>query len=111
MVVAGRQGRRVVVVPDHLAVGWGGSFHSGALLLLPGQGLLGFQHTDAWVDTGRGGLQTGLQTGAGWVEGVGVEHCSVGRRSDRLAVQLHLLLRIPELQGARPLVRRGLLPV
>lgn len=40
-----------------------------------------------------------------------VEHRSVGRRSDRLAVQLHLLLRVPELQGAGALVRRGLLPV
>lgn len=42
MAVAGRQGRRVVVVSDHLAVGRGSSFHSRALLLLPGQGLLGF---------------------------------------------------------------------
>lgn len=53
----------------------------------------------------------GLQTGAGWVEGVGVEHRSVGRRSDRLAVQLHLLLGVSKLQGAGALVRRGLLAV
>lgn len=53
----------------------------------------------------------GLQTGVGWVEEVGVEHCSVGRRSDRLAVQLHLLLRISELQGAGTLVGRRLFPV
>lgn len=62
MAVAGGQGRRVVVVPDHLAVGRGGSFHSRGLLLMPG--LLGFQHTDARVHAGRRGLQTGLQTGA-----------------------------------------------
>lgn len=29
------------------------------MLLLPGQGVLGFQHTDAWVDAGRRSLQTG----------------------------------------------------
>lgn len=39
--VAGAQGRRVVVVPDHLAVGGRSSFDSRALLLLPGQGVLG----------------------------------------------------------------------
>lgn len=42
---------------------------------------------------------------------VGVKHCSVWRRSDRLAVQLHLLLGVPELQGAGALVRRRLLAV
>ena len=42
---------------------------------------------------------------------VRVEHGSVGRRSDRLAVQLHLLLRVSELQGAGTLVRRRLLAV
>lgn len=42
---------------------------------------------------------------------MGVEHCSVGRRSDRLAVQFHLLLRVSKLQGAGALVRRRLLPV
>lgn len=57
-------------------------------------------------------LLPGLQTGTGWVEGVvGVEHRSVGRRSDRLPVQLHLLLRVSKLQRAGTLVRRGLLPV
>lgn len=25
---------------------------------MPGQSLLGFQHTDAWMDTWRGGLQS-----------------------------------------------------
>lgn len=42
MVVAGGQGCRVVVVPNHLTVCWWSSFYSRALLLLPGQGLLGF---------------------------------------------------------------------
>lgn len=42
---------------------------------------------------------------------VGVKHRSVGRRSDRLAVQLHLLLWVPQLQGAGALVGRGLLAV
>lgn len=55
-------------------------------------------------------LLPGLE-GAGGVEGVGVKHCPVGRRSDRLAVQLHLLLRVSKLQGAGTLVRRGFLPV
>lgn len=53
----------------------------------------------------------GLQAGVGWVEGVGIEHCPVGRGSDRLAVQFHLLLRIPQLQGAGALVGRRLLPI
>lgn len=47
MVVAGVEGRRVVIVSDHLAVGRRSSFYSRALLLLPGHGLLGLQHTDA----------------------------------------------------------------
>lgn len=42
---------------------------------------------------------------------VGVKHCSVRRRSDRLAVQLHLLLGVPELQGAGALVGRRLFAV
>lgn len=55
-------------------------------------------------------LLPGLE-GAGRVEGVGVKHRPVGRCSDRLAVQLHLLLRVSKLQGAGTLVRRGFLPV
>lgn len=42
---------------------------------------------------------------------VGVKHRSVRRRSDRLAVQLHLLLGVSELQGAGALVGRWLLAV
>lgn len=111
MVAAGRQRGRPVEVPDHLVIGRRSSFEPRALLLLPGQGVLGFQHTDAWVDAGRRSLQTGLPTGPGRVKMVGVKHCSVWRRSDRLAVQLHLLLGVSELQRAGSLVRWRLLTV
>lgn len=53
----------------------------------------------------------GLPTGPGRVKMVGVKHRPVWRRSDRLAVQLHLLLGVSELQRAGPLVRRWLLTV
>lgn len=62
MAVAGGQGRRVVVVPNHLAVGRRSPFYSRALLLLPGQGVLGHQHADAGVDTRRGSLETRSKT-------------------------------------------------
>lgn len=58
MVAAGRQRGRPVEVPDHLVIGRRSSFEPRALLLLPGQGVLGFQHADAWVDAGRRSLQT-----------------------------------------------------
>lgn len=45
------------------------------------------------------------------VHQVAVEDGAVGRRPDRLPVQLQLLLGVTELQRARPLVRRGLLAV
>lgn len=59
MVASGRQRGRPVKVPDGLVVGWRSSFEPRAVLLLPGQGVLGFQHADAWVDAGRRSLQTG----------------------------------------------------
>lgn len=59
MVASGGQRGWPVEVPDGLVVGWRSSFESRAVLLLPGQGVLGFQHADAWVDAGRRGLQTG----------------------------------------------------
>ncbi len=40
-----------------------------------------------------------------------VEHGAVGRRSDRLAVELQLLLGVPQLKGTGALVRRRLLAV
>lgn len=40
-----------------------------------------------------------------------VEHGAVGRRAHRLTVELQLLLGVPQLEGARALVRRRLLPV
>lgn len=58
MVAAGRQRGRPVEVPDHLVIGRRSSFKPRALLLLPRQGVLGFQHADAWVDAGRWSLQT-----------------------------------------------------
>ena len=42
---------------------------------------------------------------------MGIEHGPVGRCAHRLPVELHLLLRVPELQGAGALVGRGLLSV
>lgn len=42
---------------------------------------------------------------------VTVEDGSIGRRSDRLPVEFHLLLWVPELQRAGALVRRRLFSV
>lgn len=42
---------------------------------------------------------------------MGVKHRAVGRGPHRLAVQLHLLLGVSELQGAGTLVGRRLLAV
>lgn len=42
---------------------------------------------------------------------VAIKNGSVGRRPDGLPVELHLLLWVPELQGARALVGRRLFPV
>lgn len=42
---------------------------------------------------------------------VAIKNGSVGRRPDGFPVELHLLLGVPELQGARALVRRWLFPV
>lgn len=59
--LAGDLGWRVVVVANHLAVGWGRSLHSRALFVLPGQGVLGLHHSDAWVDARGRGLQPGRE--------------------------------------------------
>ncbi|TNN37773.1 hypothetical protein EYF80_052060 [Liparis tanakae] len=57
-----------------------------------------------------GRVSPGLRPG-GPVDGVRVEHGAVGRRPDGLPVELHLLLGVPELQAAGPLVGGGLLAV
>lgn len=72
MVGAGRQRGRPVDLPDGLVVGGRSSVQPRGLLLLPGQGVLGLQHADAWVDAGGRSLQTGQ----------GRAHSELSRRSD-----------------------------
>lgn len=54
--MVGGQGRWVVVVPNHLTVGWRSSFNSRAPFVLPRQGLL--QHADAGMDAWGRSLQS-----------------------------------------------------
>lgn len=87
-----------LVVPDDLVVrGWR-PLHPALAAVASG--------TDARVVAGGAG--TPVQGG---VDQVTVEDGAVGRGADRLSVQLQLLLGVPQLQGAGPLVGRRLLPV
>lgn len=55
--------------------------------------------------------RTRAPTVRGNVYQIAVEYGSVGRGPHRFSVEFPLLFRVPELQGAGPLVRRRLLPV
>lgn len=86
------------VVPDHLAVGRRWSLHP------PVAPITG--RTDARVTAG--GTRPPVHR---VIYQVTVEDGSVGGGPHRLSVELHLLLGVPQLQGAGSLVRGGLLAV
>lgn len=97
----------------HLAVRWRGALHSPVAA--------GVGRTDARVTAGRPRAASSHPStssphpsqapASSHVDQVTVVDGPVWRRSHRLAVELHLLLGVTELQGTRPLVRRGLLTV
>lgn len=86
------------VVPDDLTVGGGRALHAPAAPVARG--------ADARVTAGGAGAAQ-----HGTVHQVAVEDRSVRGRAHGLAVQLQLLLGVPQLEGAGALVGRGLLPV
>lgn len=86
------------VVTDDLTVGGGRPFHAPTTTIAGS--------ADARV-TARGARAS--QHGA--VHKVAVKDGPVGRCTHRLSVQLQLLLRVPELEGAGTLVGWGLLPI
>lgn len=83
---------------DDLTVGGGRPLHA------PTAAVAG--SADARVTAGGTGAS---QHGA--VHEVAVEDGPVGGRAHRLSVQLQLLLRVPQLEGAGTLVGWGLLPI
>lgn len=91
--------RRAQVVAHHLTVCWGWPLHPP--ITAAGAG------TDARVAT-RWAWTPAVH---GNVYQVTVKYGSVGRGPHRLSVEFHLLFRVPELEGAGPLVRRWLLPI
>ena len=94
--VGGSGGR---VVAHRLTVGRGRPRHPPSTTAGAG--------TDAWIAAGW----AWAPTVHGYAYQVAVKYSSVGRCPHRLSVEFHLLFRVPELQGAGPLVRRRLLPV
>lgn len=87
------------VVPHDLAVRRGWSFHPSITAIV---GCTYARIAARWA---------GAPIVHGDVYQVAIKNGSVGRRPDRFPVELHLLLWVPELQGARALVRWRLLPI
>ena len=96
-VLVEKEGRARVVAHD-LAVGGRRALHAAVAAGVGG--------ADARVAAGRPGPAAAVH-----VDQVAVEDGPVGRGADRLAVQLHLLLGVPQLQRAGALVGRRLLAV
>lgn len=99
MAVLVMEKRGAWVVTHHLAVRGGWPFHPP--ITATGAG------TDARIAAGRAWAPVVHRN----VDQIAIKYGPVGRGPDRFSVEFHLLLRVPELQGAGPLVWRRFLPI